>query len=74
MNEKQALEIMEKLRLTATLSGADHDLARQAVQTLAQMVDSYQQVQPKHYDQQDRASDQVAATSDNSPRKVSGKL
>ena len=40
MNEQnnQALQVIEQLRLRSTLTGADHDAVRGAVQTFAQAL------------------------------------
>ena len=35
---QQALQVIEQLRLRSSLTGADHDAVRQAVQTLANAI------------------------------------
>jgi len=38
MKPEQALQIIEKVRLSASMSGQDHDIAKQAVGVLSEMV------------------------------------
>lgn len=46
MNPKQALELLNQIRLKIELNGADHELARKAYETLRSFIEESDAAQP----------------------------